>query len=137
MDFILLLTSNLFLTVFKRNKMNCYCQLKFQRIRAFEITGDAFKVWLNFIKKLSDSYCFTSITITSILDTIGAIKIANNIFLLAQKCCQYFLKIYSSLNWSNYFVFWLFCFFGYLGFLRPHTHSWYVLVYKISRLYLS
>ena len=97
MAFILLLSSNLFITVFKRNKINCYCQFKFQRIRAFEITSDAFKVWLNFIKVLSDSYGFTSITINFILDTIGAIKIA---------CSYWFAIIFSFLlkNVVNIFL---------------------------------
>ena len=60
----------LFNSVFGRNKVNCYCYLKFPCVRYFEIIYDTFQVCLNPMKVFFDWKGFNVVAITLILNIV-------------------------------------------------------------------
>ena len=95
----------LFISVFRRNKINCYCWLNFPCVRFFEIIYDKFHVWFNFIKVFFDLQGFISITITSLFNIIVAIKITYSFWFII-----IFLLFKKTFSISNYSVSWFFFF---------------------------
>ena len=98
----------LFISVFRRNTVKCFCKLNFRYIRYFAIIYDIFQAWFNFVKVffqgIREGFCLGIL--------IAAIKYT---------CCYRFLMIFlfllrkvlyishdSVLYWFNYFVFHLF-----------------------------
>ena len=82
----------LFISVFRKAKVNYYCYFKnFPCIRFFEIIY-VFQVWFNYLKVFFDWYNFISITITFMFDIIVVMIITYS---------EWFVIIF----FLNYFVF--------------------------------
>ena len=135
MIFILLTNFNLFITVFRRNKLIPVANSNFNLPEPLRLLVNSLKYGL----VSSRYYLIHTVLLLStfffILDTITAIKVTCScwfavIFSFSLKTVVN-VCIYSLLNCSTYFVFWLFSFLGYLGFFRPDPHCWHVCFTKI------
>ena len=83
---ILWMHFTLFITVFRRNKVNCYCSLNFTYIRFFYIIYDIFQLWFNFIKVFLNYFIF---------NIIVAPKITWFVIIVLFSCSKRFLILIS------------------------------------------
>ena len=65
----------LFIIIYGRDKVICYCYLNFLFVRFFKIIYDVFWIWSNFTEIFFNIWYFISITITFIFNTIVSPKI--------------------------------------------------------------
>ena len=96
--------------------------IKFSMCLIFEFYSWCFQVWLNIITVSFDWSGFISITINFIFDIIVVMEISCSywfviIFFFPKKVLN--ISSYSALEYSNYFVFWLFFILGFLCFSGP------------------
>ena len=97
----------LFIIMFGRNKVNCYCLLNFKCIRFFETIMISFKYGLILLRYfLTDS--FFSITVIFVFNITISPKIINSYWFIKLFFCFMFKEIS---NISNYYVFNFFIFF--------------------------
>ena len=91
----------LFINVFSKNKVSCYCQLNFSRIKIFKIIYDVSQIWSNFIKIFFNWQCFISISVTFLFNIICAPKITYSYWLMI----IFFFLLKKFPNLPNYSVF--------------------------------
>ena len=95
------------IVAFKRNKVDCYCQLIFSWILFFEIFHDVFQVWSNFNKIFFHWWCFVPNNISFIFNISNAIKITYSYWVVI----IFFFLFKNVLNISIDFLFDCFIFF--------------------------
>ena len=99
----------LFIIMLRRNKIKCYCQFNFLRIRFFEIIYDVFQVWSNFILLLIGFYfyhLYFCIQNNCCSKNYQLLLVCNNLTVF-----DLFFMLKKVPNISHYFVFNYFIFF--------------------------